>query len=128
MLPAPFSPGAGRCSSLFVMALALLAAGCGIVGEERGYYMKKDWERIKGPFWDDAGEDLGAGNVAVTAKQKEAKAELGICGHPNSQERVVTQNGVSDAYQYRRCPLAAYDQKGGSRMGIRPDGHGTVVK
>lgn len=119
-----------RPSSLLMLVCGgVMLAGCGVVGEERAYYMQRDWDRIKGPFWQDAGEDLNNGDaIALTATQKEARNERGICGHPNSQERVVTQNGVSDSYEYRRCALAPYDQKGGSRMGIRPDGNGTVVK
>ncbi len=112
---------------LLLTGLCAWLAACGWVGEDRMYYMKKDLERLKGPAWSEGAEHLGLSEAVGTAKAKELANEKKICGHPNSQNRIVTQNGVSDSYGYRRCPLAPYDTAGGSRMGIRPDGIGTVV-
>ncbi|RYG58733.1 MAG: hypothetical protein EON60_12450 [Alphaproteobacteria bacterium] len=92
------------------------------------HYMKKDWDRIKGPVWSESADKLGFGETVGTAKATELANEKKICGHPNSQNRVVVQEGVNDSYSYRRCPLAPYDTAGGSRMGVRPDGIGAVVK
>lgn len=112
----------------FLFTACLLLAGCSIVGEERAYYMKRDWERIKGPVWRESGEKLGTDSVWATARQQEAANEKRICMHSNSQNRIVQQDGVSDEFAYRRCPLAPYDMQGGTRMGARPDGNGVVVK
>lgn len=113
---------------LLLTGLCAWLAACSWVGEERMYHMQKDWERVKGPVWDGSVDKLGLGSVWATPQQREAANEQQICGHPNSRNRLVTQNGVSDAYGYRRCALAPYDNAGGSRMGIRPDGQGKVVK
>ena len=115
-------------SRFLLLAGALLVAGCGVVGEERMAYMQRDWDRLKGPVWSESAETVGFDELSLTAKQKEAANEKAICGHPNSQNRVVTQDGVNDSFGYKRCPLAPYDMKGGTRMGNRPDGVGKVVK
>lgn len=112
---------------LLLTGLCVWLAGCSVIGEERMYYMKKDWDRLKGPVWSDSADKLGFGEAVGTTKATELANEKKICGHPNSQNRIVTQDGVSDSYGYRRCPLAPYDMSGGSRMGVRPDGIGTVV-
>ena len=113
---------------LLLTALCAWLSGCSWMGEERSYHMQRDWERMKGAVWSDSQSKLGLDDALPTARQKELAHEKQICGHPNSQNRVVTQNGVNDSYGYRRCPLAPYDMSGGSRMGLRPDGQGKVVK
>ena len=113
-----------------LLALTVVAlAGCGIVGEERSYYMQKDWQRLKTMDWfGTAGDVTGLNEAFPSPQRKEQLAEQQICLHKNSQNRIVTQNGVSDELAYRRCPLAPYQTDGGSRMGIRPDGNGTVIR
>ena len=122
-------PGALLLPAFSLLMAGLLLGGCeSIVGEERMYYMKKDWERFKGPVWSDSADKLGMDKVWMTPSQKEVANEKMICMHGNSQNRLVQQDGVSDEVAYRRCPLAPYPMDGGSRMGNRPDGNGTVVK
>lgn len=119
-----------RLASTLLFTASLLAlAGCGIVGEERALYMKRDWDNLTFTNWLGLGGDVSGFNEAFpSAQRKEQLAEQDICLHQNSQNRVVTQNGVNDSVGYRRCPLAPYSQTGGSRMNIRPDGQGTVVR
>ena len=114
-------------SYTLVLFAGLMLAGCGIVGEERMHYMKKDWERIKGPFWGQSEESLSLNEIVPTAKRTEAENEKQICLHKNGSERVMMQDGVSDQVAYRRCVLAPYQTDAGSRMGNRPDGNGAVV-
>lgn len=115
--------------SPLLLALALAVAGCGVVGEERALYMQRDWQRFTSFDWFGTGADVtGVSEAFPSAQRKEQLAEQDICLHKNSQNRVVTQNGVSDAVAYRRCPLAPYANDGGSRIGIRPDGNGSVVR
>jgi hypothetical protein len=102
---------------------ALLLSGCGIIGEERMSYMKRDWERLKGPAWSDSADRLGWETVLPTASSKERANEETICEHPNTRVRVVAQDGVNDQVSYTRCPLSPYDVQAGSRLGIRPDGN-----
>ncbi len=116
-------------STLFLTAGALALAGCGVVGEERAFYMKRDWDNLTSTDWLGLSGDVSGFNEAFpSAKRQEQLAEQEICLHKNSQNRVVTQNGVNDSVAYRRCPLAPYSQTGGSRMNIRPDGNGTVIR
>ncbi|PZP40663.1 MAG: hypothetical protein DI585_00100 [Pseudomonas fluorescens] len=91
--------------------------------------MKKDFDRLFDSGWvNDAGENSGIYDIFPTASRKERLAEQQICLHKNGQNRVVTQDGVSDQLAYRRCALSPYAMDGGSRMGIRPDGVGSVVR
>lgn len=118
-----------RLASHLLLATALLAAGCGIVGEERAYYMQRDWQAFTSFDWLGRSADVtGLSEAFPSPQSQEAAAEQRICLHVNSQNRIVTQNGVNDALAYRRCPLAPYPSDGGSRMGLRPDGNGTVVR
>jgi hypothetical protein len=114
-----------RLAALLMACIVL--SGCSIIGEERMSYMKRDWERFKGPVWSESADKLGFEKVWPSARQKEVQNEKMICMHGNSQNRVVQQDGVSDEVAYRRCPLAPYAMDGGSRMGNRPDGNGHVV-
>lgn len=111
------------------MLICGLLGGCGSwVGEERSYDMQQEIKHDLGFGWaKDAYNSLDIDEIFQTSQQKEMANEQSICLHANSQERVVTQNGVSDAVDYRRCPLAAYPMDGGSRLGNRPDGNGTVA-
>lgn len=116
-------------SRVFFTASLLALAGCGIVGEERALYMKRDWDNLTSTRWLGVGSDVtGFSEAFPSAQRKEQLAEQDICLHKNSQNRIITQNGVNDSVAYRRCPLAPYAQEGGSRMGIRPDGNGTVIR
>jgi hypothetical protein len=118
-----------RLTFALVVSSVLTLAGCGIVGEERAYYIEKEWHQFKSTDWLGIGGDVSGYNEAFpSAKRKEQLAEQQICLHTNSGNRVTTQNGVSDQFAYRRCVLAPYDTQGGSRMGIRPDGNGTVIR
>lgn len=113
--------------ALFGLLALVILGGCSVIGEERMHYMKKDWDRIKGPIWGEAGERIGFDEVLPTAKQKEATNEKQICLHGNGRNRVTTQSGVNDKVDYRNCVLAPYQTDAGSRMGNRPDGVGSVV-
>ncbi len=116
-------------SALLVTTGLLSLTGCSIVGEEREYYMRQEWQQLKSTDWLGIGGDVTGFNEAFpSAQRKEQLAEQQICLHTNSGNRVTTQNGVSDNFTYRRCVLAPYDTQGGSRMGIRPDGKGTVIR
>ncbi len=107
--------------SLALLAVALLA-GCAWVGEERAHAMRKEWQQFTITSFTDIGADVtGFTELFPSPQAKEQAAEQRICLHPNSRNRIVTQNGVNDELAYRRCPLAPYDTQGGSRMGIRPD-------
>lgn len=118
-----------RFASALLITNALVLMGCGIVGEERALYMQRDWQRFTSTDWLGLGGDVSGFNEAFpSAKRKEQLAEQQICLHKNSGNRVTTQNGISDSFSYRRCVLAPYDTQGGSRMGIRPDGNGTVIR
>lgn len=105
--------------------VGLSACSADWIGEDRMYYMKKDWNRAETTDWREASR---ISEVFPSPQDKERKAEQEICGHPNSANRVTTQNGVNDSYGYRRCALAPYDTQGGTRMSNRPDEQGTVIK
>lgn len=119
-----------RLAFRFIFTTSLLAlAGCGIVGEERALYMKRDWDNLTSTRWLNVGSDVtGFSEAFPSAQRKEQLAEQEICLHNNSRNRVITQNGVNDSVAYRRCSLAPYAQDGGSRMNIRPDGQGRVIR
>lgn len=112
-----------------ILAATALLGGCGSwVGEDRSYDMQQEWHQFSHFDWvRSAGEISGFHETFPSAADKERMNEEKICEHPNSQERVVTQDGISDAVVYRRCPLAPYSNDGGSRLGNRPDGLGKVV-
>lgn len=105
-----------------LLAVGLLLGGCGIVGEERAYYMKREWERFKGPAWRETGAKIGFDQVLPTARQKETANEKEICLHTNGSQRFTIQDGVNDKIDYRRCVLAPYQTEAGSRIAGRPDG------
>lgn len=117
---------AGRLLPLLALTgLSLSACSTDWIGEDRLTAMQEDWNRLYTTDWEEASRV----NEALPSPQyKERLAEENICNHPNTAMRVTTQDGVSDHYSYRHCPLSPYDTKGGTRMGIRPDGNGTVVK
>ena len=111
------------------LAVACLLAGCAWVGEERTHAISKEWQQFKSTSYLNVGADVsGFTELFPSPQAKETQAEQRICLHPNSRNRIITQNGVNDELAYRRCPLAPYATEGGSRMGIRPDGNGTVVR
>lgn len=108
------------------LATALMAGviltGCSWVSEQTKFYMQRDWERLKGYDWGDSTAKLtGYREAFPTPSQREAQNERKICLHANGETRVVMQDGVSDAYEYRRCALLPYDTQGGQRMGNRPE-------
>jgi hypothetical protein len=59
-----------------------------------------------------------------TPSGQEQAADQRTCFHPNSQRRVMVQDGVSDRYDYRWCVLQPYEPADGNgqRLDGRPQG------
>jgi hypothetical protein len=102
--------------------VGLLLSGCSVMSEETRFAMEQEMLRLRGYDWGQATAQLtGVRELVPTARQQEMQAEQEICLHRNSRGRVVQQTGVSDAFEYRRCPLAPYDMQGGQRLRGRND-------
>jgi hypothetical protein len=108
-------------------AVGLCLSGCDAawIGEDRMRAMKKDWNRLGTTDWEEASR---VDEVFPSQSHEELVNEERICDHPNTTNRVTTQDGVNDSLSYRHCPLSAYPTDNGARMGIRPDGQGSIFK
>jgi len=107
------------------LAMAAALGGCAWVSEETQFGLHREWQRLKGYDWGAATAQVtGMRDLLPTPSQREADADLALCLHPNGSERVMTQDGVNDRLEYRRCVLSPYATDAGQRMGRRPDGDG----
>lgn len=92
------------------------------------YALRKDWQDFKDYDWMSNAKDVTGWREAFpTATESEKLANRETCLHGNSENRVITQNGVSDEIGYRRCVLDPYPQgpnTPGLRMGNRPEPQG----
>lgn len=111
--------------ALMLAALGVGLAGCsGMLSEDNKYYLKKDWDQLRMYDWRSTADQVESG-IWPSPTQREAEAEKKICLHKNGENRVVTQNGVSDAVEYKHCVLADYPSgmaAGGGRLTGRADG------
>ena len=102
--------------------VGLLLSGCSFMSEETRYAMQQEMLRLRGYDWGQATAQLtGVREILPSRAEQELLDEQEICLHRNSRGRVVQQTGVSDAFEYRRCPLAPYDMQGGQRLRGRND-------
>jgi hypothetical protein len=113
-------------SKLVLLFLVAVIGGCSNISEEQKYFINRDWQRIK--TWDVmpiTDEDTSSFDTeSPLASSRERVAERAICLHPNGENRLIMEDGVSDHVNYRRCTLAPYpvgDATPGQRMNGRPD-------
>ncbi|MBI1308464.1 MAG: hypothetical protein GC129_01210 [Proteobacteria bacterium] len=106
------------------LLLTALLAGCGWMSEEDQYYLHRDFERAKSFDWQGAATDMsGIETVWPSPRTLRLKEEEQACLHGHGENRVVSENTVSDYAVYRRCVLDPYPQgeaAPGQRMGNRP--------
>lgn len=106
--------GLFKCAS--VAAVALVVAGC-LPAYEREQ-LARDWNQgwaqwkstdLNAMMNTLTGLDIqpGQANGEIVA-YGQSEDDRVLCLHPNSEERVISENGVSDHINYRRCPVSPY--------------------
>lgn len=118
------SPVLSRFSALFTVSAALLS-GCAWVPPETRSAATREWQTFADYDWIGSTKSLtGFGEAFPSATERERVAAREDCLHSNSENRIITQDGVADSLAYRRCVLAPYPQgktAPGLRMGSRPE-------
>jgi hypothetical protein len=64
----------------------------------------------------------GFDDMFPSAAQREAQGDLAVCANRWGENREISQNGISDAVDYRRCSVSPYPTTMGQRLGGRPQG------
>lgn len=104
------------------LALVLALSGCGWMGDDARYAMAQDWQDFKTyDYLGTARTMSGLREAFPSAAEREQAANAKICLNGNGSNRVMTQTGVEDQVDYRRCALGPYATNVGQRMGRRPD-------
>lgn len=104
-----------------LMAGAVLAGCTPQMQEDINYAWFKEQQRWNARDRTQDFRDLFAvDEVYPSYAHQEREADREVCFHPNSQRRVVTQNGVSDQIDYTWCVLQPYDDTLGQRLDGRP--------
>lgn len=69
---------------------------------------------------DDVRTALALDRLYPTYAYQQQQAEREVCLHPNSAQRVVVQDGVSDRVDYVWCVMEPYGDNAGQRLDGRP--------
>lgn len=92
------------------------------MSQDAQYAMAQDWHNFKTYNYIGAVKDMsGFSEAFPSAAAREQAADNAICLNPNGSNRVMTQNGIEDQVDYRRCALGPYATNVGQRIGRRPD-------
>lgn len=105
-----------------LLCVAMAASACTPHMQEQWdyawYKQKKNW------YARDRGQDFkdlfGVSALYDSHERQEEQADQRVCFHPNSQRRVVMQDGVADRMDYTWCVLQPYENDEG--LGQRLDG------
>lgn len=108
---------------LLVVAGSLLATGCSPALQENfNHAYRKDMDQLQTREWAaEFKKFFAVDEVYRSYALKEKEAERDVCFHPNSQRRVIRQEGVSDHMDYTWCVMAPPADNLGSRLDGRPD-------
>lgn len=111
---------------LYALLCAGMLAGCSNMGSEayQRTYARDTYQLTHTNYWELLRKSTGFDKLIPGQKDREDAAELVVCTHPNGQNRVISQNGVSDYASYRRCAATPYPAAGsvGQRLSDRPKG------
>lgn len=109
-------------TTCLLLLLGVMTTGCSWIGEEREYFFRKEWNEAKRYDWRRNIEDAsGATELIPSPRTKRANAEKTLCMHHYGEQRVTSQNGISDSVGGRRCVLSPYPT-GGHRLKGRGEG------
>lgn len=109
---------------LYTLLCAGMLAGCSRMGSEayQRSYERDTYKLTHTNYWDLLRKSTGFDKLLPSQPEREAAAELDVCSHINGQNRVISQNGVSDYTTYRRCAASPYPHDTGMRLQNRPQG------
>lgn len=118
------APNLPRLLKISAPLVLICLGGCSWMHPDARYALHKNWENFKNYDWVDNAKDVTGWREAFpTATESERLASRMACLHPNGENRIVTQDGITDSVGYRRCVLDPYPE-GRNAPGLRLDGRG----